>query len=182
MVTTVPSLTAAPSVPVIGPQPPAQISATETYSRAVLGPVFYELRNLRVAGTAGVPAFPDYVAPGQSPYIVMEDEEFTISVDVKFNNTPLTRLLLCLGIKLDAHFALEGVGAKATELDLTESIISKKDVFEYTITWKGTPKYAKMTSGFYAIAGIVNVGPADHPCGQFLLGCGYIAGSFLQVC
>lgn len=182
MADTITSMTSAPSVPVVGSQPRAQIAATETYSRAVLGPVFYELHNLRVAGTAGIPPFPDYVAPGQSPYIVMEDEEFTLSVDVKFNNTPLTRLLLCLGIKLDAHFALEGIGAQAAELDLSESIVTVKDQYTYTITWKGTPKYAKMTPGFYAIAGVVNVGPADHPCGQFLLGCGYIAGVFLQVC
>jgi hypothetical protein len=181
MADTITSMTAAPSTPVVGSQPRGQISGTETYSRAVLGPVFYELRNLRVAGTAGIPSFPDYVTP-QSPYIVMEDEEFTLSVDVKFNNTPLTRLLLCLGIKIEAHFALEGVGAKAAELDLSESVISVKDEFNYTITWRGTPKYAKMTPGFYGIAGVVNIESADHPCGQYLLGCGYIAGVFMQVC
>lgn len=170
------------SAPVVGAQSRAQLSSTEVYSRAVLGPVFYDLSNLRVAGSADSPEFPLYVAPGQSPSIIAEDEAFSISVDIKFNNTPLTRLLLCLGIQMDAHFALEGVGAKAVELDLAESIVSVKDEFTYTITWHGTPKYAQMTPGLYAITGVVNIGPADHPCGQMLLGCGYIAGVLLQVC
>jgi hypothetical protein len=167
---------------ITAPQPTQQIGATETYSENVLGPVSFKLWNLRVGGTAGLPEPPKHVAPGQSPYIITANEQFSISVDIEFNDTPLTRLLLCLGTNVCVDFCAEGCGKSASEVDLTACIVTKKDVFKYTLTFTGTPASAGLTDGFYGIAAIVKVGPSTHPCANYIFGCGYLAGVFLLVC
>lgn len=166
---------------VIGPQSPYQLSDTETYSKNILGPVWFSMSNLRVAGTAGIPPQPVNVAPSQSPYIVAADEEFSVSVDIEFNNTPLSSLLLCLGTKVTVSFGFEGIGAMAAELDLSKMIKTEKGTYKYTITRKAIPAEVGLTPGLYAIAAVATVGPADHECSQCVLGYGYIAKALLQV-
>lgn len=163
------------------PDQPSQVGATETHSRHLLGPTFFDLYDLRVEGGTGQPPFPGFIAPSNSPYIVASNETFVASVKIKFNDTPLTRLLLCLGTVIKVHFAFEGVGGKAKETDLEATIETKKDVFEYTISYEGTPDSAGLTPGFYAIAAVAEVGPAKHPCAQYIFGYGYVAKALLQV-
>lgn len=166
----------ASGIPVLGPQPPVQFGATETYSENILGPVAFYMYDLHVGGSDKKPA-----APANSPYIIATNEEFTASVKIKFNDSALTRLLLCLGAKIEVNFCAEGCGHKATEKDLIAYVKTKKDVFEYEVIYKGTPDSAGLTEGFYVIAAVANIGPCDHPCAQFLFGAGYLAKAFLQV-
>ncbi len=158
-----------------------QAGATETHSRHLLGPTFFDLYDLRVEGETGQPPFPGFISPANSPYIIASNETFKASVKIKFNDSPLSRLLLCLGLTIKVHFAFEGVGGKTVETDLEASIETKKDVFDYTITYEGTPDSAGLTAGFYAIAGVVEVGPGKHQCAQYIFGYGYIAKALLQV-
>jgi hypothetical protein len=172
----------APTTNKIGSQVPYQVSETETYSKNVLGPVSFTLCNLHIEGLAEDPELPKQVSPGQSPYIIASDEEFEVSVDIEFNHSPLTKLLLCLGTKLMVRFSFEGIGAKATEIDLKDMIVSTKDQFKYTLSWKGTPEQAGLTSGFYVIAAIATVGPVEHDCApKCAYGFGYIAKVLMQV-
>ncbi|MGB3496310.1 MAG: hypothetical protein WBA57_26515 [Elainellaceae cyanobacterium] len=164
------------------PQFPVQYGGTETHSKNVLGPVYFTLCDLRLRGLAGEPDLPETVAPAQSPYIIASNEEFEIDVDIEFNSSPLTRLLLCLGTRLTVCFSFEGIGAKAVELDLEATELTSKDVFKYTLTWKGTPEEAELTAGFYGIAAVATVGPVEHPCApKCAMGYGYIAGLLMQV-
>jgi hypothetical protein len=162
-------------------QPAVQFSATETQSTNILGPVFFTLSNLDVEGMADIPELPTQIAPGQSPYIVGTDEPFQLSVDIEFNSTPLTDLLICLGTRLEVHFALEGLGGRAAEVDLEAREITRKGVFAYTVTYEGTPEAAGLTPGLYKVAAVVNIGPVENPCSQVVLGYGYIAKRYLQV-
>ncbi|MEM9003315.1 MAG: hypothetical protein AAGE59_07285 [Cyanobacteria bacterium P01_F01_bin.86] len=164
------------------PQPRIQVSSTETYSRNVLGPVYFELCNLRFAGQAEAPLPPGAVAPKQDQYIIASDEEYVMSVDVKFNNTPLTRLLLCLGMQVEICFSLEAIGGKAKDVDITESIVTVKDQLEYTIVHKGTPDADGIKPSFYAGAAVATVMPPEHPCSpRSPFGFGYIATVLVQV-
>jgi len=155
-------------------------SETETYSKNILGPVEFTLKNLRVEGLAGDEPKPP--APDQSPRIIASDEAFEASVDIEFNNTPLTQLLLCLGTRVTICFSFEGVGAKAIEVDLEESVVTQKGQRKLTLTWSGTPDEAGLTSGFYAIAAVATIGPVEHPCApKCAYGFGYIAKALMQV-
>jgi len=158
-----------------------QVGVTELHSRNILGPTFFELYDLKVEGGTAQPLPPDFIAPANSPYIIASNEEFKASVKIKFNDTPLTRLLLCLGTTIKVTFAFEGIGAQATEQDLVATQTTEKDQFEYTVEWTGTPDVAGLTAGFYAIAAVAEVGPANHPCAQFIFGYGYVAKALLQV-
>jgi hypothetical protein len=167
--------------PVVGPQPRYQVSDSETYSKNILGPIYFELSNLRVAGTAGEPTPPGFVAPSQSPYIIASNEPFSVSVDIKFNKSPLSELLLCLGTELKINFAFEGIGGTAAELDLPAMEVTTKGEFNYIVTFSGVPNQVGLTPGFYAIAAVATIGPAKHPCSQYIFGYGYIAKALLQV-
>ena len=156
-------------------------SASETTSTNILGPSYFLLKDIRVEGQAGLPQEPTFIAPGQSPFIVASNEEVKVSVDVEFNNTPLTRLLLCLGLKVEVHFAFEGMGGKAAEADVSVELQTVKGQNQYTLTWTGTPDSIKLGKGLYGIAAIASVSPADHPCSQEVIGYGYIAARLLQV-
>jgi hypothetical protein len=162
---------------VIGvPGQPDELSLSETYSKNIMGPVYFELYDLNVAGASMDPA-----APAQSQYIVATNESYTTSLKIRFNNSPLTRLLLCLGVQVNVTFALEGIGAGAVDKDLITSITTSKDVFEYMVSYTGTPDTDGLKPGFYEITGVVTIGPAAHPCAQYLFGAGYISKVLLQV-
>ncbi|NJL45919.1 MAG: hypothetical protein HC922_09850 [Leptolyngbyaceae cyanobacterium SM2_3_12] len=161
-------------------QPPL-MAATETKSTNILGPVFFDLCDLRIEASTAQPADPMFIAPANSPYIVASSETFSVSIDVKFNNTPLTRLLLCLGMKVEVCFAFEGIGGKASEGDASSYIVTEKDDFEYTVTWTGTADDLDLAKYVYGIAAVASVSPNDHPCSQDVLGYGYIAARLLQV-
>ncbi|PSN16366.1 hypothetical protein C7293_02860 [filamentous cyanobacterium CCT1] len=165
---------------VSGPQSEKQLSDTETYSKNILGPVYFELSNLRVFGKAGLPE-DKIVAPAQSPYIVASNEEFCVSVDITFNESPLTALLMCLGTRMTVDFAFEGLGGRAPERDWAVTDITVKDDFSYTLTFKSTPDDAQLLPGLYAIAGVVAIGPVENKCTTPILGYGYIAKQLLQV-
>lgn len=170
------SLMNSAAIPTNGAQPPYQLTDTETYSKGVLGPVYFQLSNLKVAGTNQAPA-----DPSQSQYIVASDEKFVVSVDIEFNSSPLSKLLMCLGTTVSVDFGFEGYGAAASEVDINASIVTQKDQFKYTITWEGTPEEAGLKAGLYAIGATVTVGPSNHPCAQYIYGFGYIKKSILQV-
>lgn len=162
-----------------GPQSKKQFSDTETYSKNILGPVYFELSNLRVFGKAGLPD-DKIVAPSQSPYIVASNEEFCVSVDITFNESPLSSLLMCLGTRMTVDFAFEGLG-QATEIDWAVTDITVKDEFSYTLTYSATPDAAQLVSGLYAIAAVASIGPVENECSTHILGYGYIAKQLLQV-
>ncbi len=162
------------------PQPP-QYGISETYSKNILGPVYFEMYDLWVGGSTEDSEPPIKVALKNSPYIIATNEEFRAKVKIKFNDSHLTRLLLCLGAKIEVNFCAEGCGSKATEKDLIAYVKTKKDVFEYEVVYQGTPDSAGLTEGFYVIAAVANIGPCDHPCAQFLFGAGYVAKAYLQV-
>ncbi len=165
-----------PPPPTGGAQPDKLHTSSETYSRSILGPSYFTLSALNIAGSSVVKA-----DPSQSQYIVASNETFTVSLKIKFNDSPLTRLLLCLGVKVTADFGFVGFGANATERDLQATIVTQKDVFEYTIQWTGTPEQAKLTAGLYEIGATVTVGPANNPCAQYIFGYGYIEEMLMQV-
>ena len=160
---------------------PGTVADTELKSTNILGPTFFDLCDLRIEASTAQPAPPMQLAPANSPYIVAENEMFSVSVDVKFNDTPLTRLLLCLGLKVQVDFAFEGIGGKAGETDASAYIVTKKGEFKHTITWQGTADDLGLDKGLYGIAAVASVSPADHPCSQDVLGYGYIAARLLQV-
>jgi hypothetical protein len=162
------------------PQPP-QFGATETWSENILGPVAFYLYDLQITASTASPSLPLQVSPSNSPYIIATNEAFSLSVKIKFNDSPLTKLLLCLGTKIQVDFCAEGCGNKASETDLYATVTTQKDVFDYTLTYTGTPNGSGLTEGFYAIAAVAKVGPSSHPCANFLFGAGYLAGVFLQV-
>ncbi len=152
-----------------------QVSSSETYSKGILGPVYFTLSKLNVAGSSTVPA-----DPNQSQYIVASNEEFTISVQIDFNASPLSKLLMCLGTTISVDFGFEGFGA-APEADVKASIVTVKDTLTYTISKKLTPEQAKLTPGLYEIGATITVGPGNHPCAQYVYGYGYIEEILLQV-
>lgn len=163
-------------------QPRVEFGATETYSENILGPVRFWLYDLHIVGSVANPAEPVQVSPANKPQIVERDEQFILRVSIHFNDTPLTRLLLCLGTQISVNFCAEGCGSKASEVDLVASTTTKKDQFDYVIEWTGSPATGGMTPGFYAIAAVANIGPVNHDCARtLLLGAGYVAAALLQV-
>ncbi|MGD1857965.1 MAG: hypothetical protein ACFB2W_27325 [Leptolyngbyaceae cyanobacterium] len=155
--------------------------ASETYSRNILGPVEFELCDLHIVASVADPEDPEQVSPANKAQIVETGEDFALRVKVVFNDTPLTRLLLCLGIDINVTFCAEGCGAKASEVDLHASVKTVKEQFEYYVDWVGTPQRGGMTPGFYVIAAIANIEMSDHPCAPCLLGAGYVGGVLAQV-
>jgi hypothetical protein len=160
----------------LAPQPQPQNSDTETRSKSILGPVMFEMSNLRVAGRGTLPA-----APSNSPYIIAENEVFDVSVDIEFNRTPLSELLMCLGTRIAVNFAFEGFGKAADEVDLEQSIKTSKGNYKYTITYTGVPKAAGMDPGLYEIAAVAAVGPVENACSTKVWGHGYIQEALLEV-
>ncbi|UBF23709.1 hypothetical protein K9N68_18235 [Kovacikia minuta CCNUW1] len=159
------------------PAQPPQVGTTETYSDNILGPVSFKMYDLKVAGTSKLPA-----APANSPYIIAADETFYISVKIKFNKTPLTALLMCLGTQIVVDFAAEGYGSIASEPDLiAPTVITQENEYEYTIVFKGVPKELGMKSGLYSIAAIADIGPVVNKCKTCVFGHGYLDRVLLEV-
>ena len=161
--------------------PPGQVpqvdGVTESYSSHILDQdqSAFELYDLRVEGGTAEPLPPDFIAPKNSPSIIASDEWFTASVKIKFNKSPLTDLILCLGTTLKVDFAFEGIGGHAMERDLTATETTQKGEYEYTVKWTGTPEQAGLTDGFYSIAAVAKIGsPA-------VLGYGYLGRAMIQV-
>jgi len=163
------------------PQPQRQFSATETKSTNILGPVTFALSNLKAEGQAADAMLPTQIGPEQSAFIVSADEPVRFSVVANFNKTPLSRLLLCLELRIAVNFALEGVGALAVETDVKAIEVTRQGKFSYTVEVEATPKELGLTPGVYAIAAVASIGPAHTPCSQDVIGFGYIAGQLLQV-
>ncbi|NEQ52876.1 MAG: hypothetical protein F6K11_22510 [Leptolyngbya sp. SIO3F4] len=162
-------------------QPTSQFSATETYSKNILGPSFFSMSNLAI-DSAGDETKADFiVAPSNSPYIVANTEEFSVNLTIEFNKSPLTSLLMCLGTEVHVRFAFEGIGGMAAEKDVEVVITTVKDKYVYELEWSGTPDDAELTPGLYGVAAVAQVGPVKHECSQPIIGYGYLAGKLLQV-
>lgn len=155
---------------------PFLVSDTETYSTDILGPVWFKMSNLQVAGINTNPA-----SPVQVKYIIASDEQFSVSVDIEFNKTPLSQLLMCLGTKIEVDFAFEGLGKQAVELDLSAGLVTEKDVYKYTVTYTSTPDKVGMTTGLYQIAAVADIGPVVNQCKTPVFGHGFIAEILLEV-
>lgn len=160
---------------------PVQVTDTQTRSRSILGYLEMSLSNLKAVGVGEPVQFPEHLAPADSPFIISATERFTLSVDVEFNQQPLSQLLLCLGTPIKVNFALEGLGQATPDVDLAVQAVTRKGEFVYTVTFEGTPRAAGMLAGLYGISATVEIGPAEHDCSQQVYGYGYIAGVLLQV-
>ncbi len=163
---------------VIGqPGQPNELTLTETRTQSIVGPVIFKLSNLDVKGLGNNPA-----DPVNSQYIVAADEYFVASVDVEFNKTPLTELLMCLGTRIDIDFGFEGYGIKAAELNVPATILTEKGVYKYTLkTAPARPVDLRMPTGLYEIGAVARVGPVENPCTTKIWGHGYIQAVLLQV-
>ncbi|MCS6814205.1 MAG: hypothetical protein NZ772_11675 [Cyanobacteria bacterium] len=163
---------------------PAQATVLQTdselYSREILGPAWFDIYSLRIEGTAGMPAMPDQVGATQSKYIVASSETVVASLKLRFNKSPLTALLMCLGISLKVNFHFEGFGP-APEIDLSTAVTTTKDTYDYELSLAFTPEARGLTDGLYEIAATVEVGPGCDPCAQHVFGRGYIQEFLLQV-
>lgn len=157
-----------------------QYSATETYSREVLGTGEFELYGLRVIGLRGnVPPWGPH--PQQSKYIVDLDESMFVGLVINFKPSPLSALLLCLGIDICATFHFEGFGGAAAEKDLKVCIKSQEGRFRYGIGAVLEPQELGLTPGYYQVAATVQVGPVTHKCGQYIFGYGYLGEVRVQI-
>jgi hypothetical protein len=154
-----------------------EVTLSETRTQSIVGPVTFKLSNLDVRGLGTNPA-----DPTNSQYIVAEDEYFVASVDVEFNKTPLTELLMCLGTRIYIDFGLEGYGFKATELNLSATKLSEKGVYKYHLETTPTrPADQGMLAGLYEIGAVARVGPVENKCTTKIWGHGYIEEVLLQV-
>ncbi|HIK16400.1 MAG TPA: hypothetical protein IGS53_14110 [Leptolyngbyaceae cyanobacterium M33_DOE_097] len=158
------------------PGQPREIAGTETRADYILGPVIFTLSNLRVYGRGTIPA-----EPSNSPFIIAEDEEFDVSVDVQFNRTPLTELLMCLGTRVCVDFGFEGIGVRARETNIEACIVTQKGLFKYTVQHTGRPDRHGLNSGLYEIGAVATVGPVENECTTKIWGHGYIKEVLLQV-
>lgn len=153
---------------------------TETYSREILGQSQFELYHLKATGLRGqLPPWGPH--PEQSKHIIDLDEDMRVGLVIKFDQSPLTRLLLCLGVTIKAYFHFEGLGAAAAEKDLSVVAVSKEGQFKY---WIGTvirPEKLGLTKGYYLVGATVEVGPLTHKCGQYIFGYGYIGERRVQI-
>ncbi|MEM6425816.1 MAG: hypothetical protein AAF728_11750 [Cyanobacteria bacterium P01_D01_bin.128] len=170
-----------PAIPVSGSQAGSLQSSSELYTKNILGPSWFELYDLRAEGSAGTPVPPVIVGPSQSPYVIASNEKFTMSLKVRFNKSPLTALLLCLKSEVTINFHYEGFGGKAVEIDLSETIYTEKDVYEYTVEIETTPDQAGLNAGLYELAATAQVGPGKNECAQHVFGYGYIQEFLIQV-
>jgi hypothetical protein len=153
---------------------------TETYSREILGQSQFELYQLKATGLRGqLPPWGPH--PEQSKHIIDLDEDMRVGLVIKFDQSPLTKLLLCLGVTIKAYFHFEGLGAASAEKDLEVAAISQENVFKY---WVGTvikPESLGLTKGYYLVGATVEIGPITGKCGQFIFGYGYIGERRVQI-
>ena len=162
-----------PNVP-IGQTP--EVSTTETRSRTIVGPVTFSLENLSVRGLGTKPA-----DPANSPFIIAEDEQYELAVDVIFNKTPLTELLMCLGTRIIIDFGLEGYGKNAAEADVQATYVTTKDQYKYSLVYRGVAQRDGLKPGLYEIGAVATVGPVENRCTTKIWGHGYIKEVLLEV-
>lgn len=193
MTTTLPTIEQKSEVvsPVEIVEPPAEMALrlpaqgglytdTETYSREILGNSQFELYQLKATGLRGqLPPWGPH--PEQSKHIIDVDEDMRVGLVIKFDQSPLTRLLLCLGITIKAYFHFEGLGAASTEKDLTVVASSEENVFKYWVGAVIKPQDLGLTKGYYLVGATVEIGPLTHRCGQFIFGYGYIGERRVQI-
>jgi hypothetical protein len=153
-----------------------EVTDSETRSTAVVGQVNFELMDLRVGGLGNKPA-----SPSNSPFIIAEDEKYKLSVEIEFNQSPLTELLMCLGTLITVNFGLEGYGIKAPEVDVQASIQTTKGQFKYVVEYEGTAQADGLLPGLYEIGAVCTVGPVKNECTTKVWGHGYIKEVVLQV-
>jgi hypothetical protein len=154
----------------------AEVSTSETRSRTIVGPVTFKLENLEVRGLGNKPA-----DPSNSPFIISEDERYELSVDVVFNRTPLTELLMCLGTRIIIDFGLEGYGKNAPEVDVQATRVTVKDQFSYHLVYSGIARRDGLKPGLYEIGAVATVGPVENKCTTKIWGHGYIKEVLLEV-
>jgi len=158
------------------PGQPNEVAGSETRTESILGPVIFTMSNLRVYGRGTIPA-----DPSNSPFIIAEDEEFDVSVDVAFNRSPLTELLMCLGTRVYIDFGFEGIGINAPEINISSSIVTERGEYNYRVQHTGRPDRHGLRSGLYEIGAIATVGPVENACTTKIWGHGYIKEVLLQV-
>lgn len=154
----------------------AEVSTSETRSRTIVGPVTFKLENLRVRGLGTKPA-----DPSNSPFIIAEDEQYELGVDVVFNRTPLTELLMCLGTRIIIDFGLEGYGKNAPEVDVQAKLVTTKDQYTYQLIYRGVAQRDGLKPGLYEIGAVATVGPVENRCTTKIWGHGYIKEVLLEV-
>jgi hypothetical protein len=174
------SIVSIPTTPALAQKPaqaqPEQVGTTETYSDNILGPVGFTLSNLRIAAKNKKPAY-----AVQTPYIIGSEEQFSVSVDIEFNKTPLSVLLMCLKTRLVIDFAFEGYGKNAVETDVKATGFTQKGEFKYTLTYTTNAVSAKLTAGLYSIAAIATIGPVENECSACVFGHGYLDRLLVEV-
>ena len=162
---------------VIGvPGQPDELTLSETRSKSIVGPVTFKLFNLDVKGLGINPA-----DPANSQYIIAANEEFEVSVDIQFNQQPLTELLMCLGTRINVDFGLEGYGSSAPEINLRATLVTQPNVYTYRLVAKAVPNRVGLTPGLYEIGAVATVGPVENKCTTKIWGHGYIKEILLQV-
>ncbi len=165
---------------VIGvPGQPDEISLTETRSKTIVGPVTFKLSNLDIKGLGTLPA-----DPANSQYIIAANEPFVVSVDVEFNRTPLSELLMCLGTRINIDFGFEGFGVDGDEINLMATALTEKGVYKYHVETKPVRPIdvpSGMGPGLYQIGAVAKVGPVENKCTTKIWGHGYIAEVLLEV-
>lgn len=175
-----------PAPPVITVPQGSQYSATETYSKHILGASSFQMYYLYAKGWGGKVPYPWEVQPNTpgttgSPYIINLNEPMEIGVCLEFDHSPLTELLMCLGTDVNIDFAFEGFGKAAVETDVDVTVTTMKDRFRYLIKYVGTPKQLGLTAGYYELAATATIGPSAHACGNYIFGYGYIGEVRFQV-
>lgn len=156
-------------MPYLPPQEP-QESSTEIH-KIPLPPVNVDICNLTIEG-----------AGGGSPYIIKDDEEMKLSLDVRFYGGKLVDLLMCVGLEISIDFAIEGFGT-ATEVNLmAPSVKTKKGTFEYTpMLVLPSAASAGLVPGVYKAAAVMTVKPCA-PCADLgPVAFGYITDVVFQV-
>lgn len=162
------------------PKQPQLYADSETYSRQVLGQAYFVHLDLVAEGLRGdVPPFGP--APEQSPSIVDTDETMWIGTYIYFNRSPLTRLLVCLGMDITVRFHFEGQGFDATEKDVQVAVKTEDNQFLYWVGTKVKPQDVGLTPGLYMVSASSKIGPVTHKCGQYIFGYGNIGERRLQI-
>lgn len=156
-------------MPYLPPQEP-QESASEVH-KLPLPPVVVKIWNLNIEGKGG-----------GSPYIIKDDEAFSLSLDVKFEGGPLVDLLLCTGLDIAIEFAIEGFGT-ATEVNLAAPVVTTskgQDTYRPTLNL-ASPASVGLTPGVYKTAAVMTVKPTGCCADIGPVAFGYITDVVFQV-
>lgn len=155
-----------------------EVGTSESFPHTFVCPLQFSLYDLQVNGTSTKDA-----CPSNSPYIVASNEDFILSVIVKFEKNPLSQTLMCLGVPVTITFSLEGYGAKTAELDLSASLITQPGQFIYPVQLRTKAQDTNpiMTPGLYEIAAVAEIGGKIGNCDAPIWGHGYVEEALLEV-